>query len=350
MHRTKRFALYEGKEVKNMPATMKDVKNKTGLSMATISKYLNGGNVLPENRVLIEKAIKELNYEVNELARGLVKNKTKIVGVMVYDISSYFSGTMLHYIGTELRKKGYAMMICDSSNDAKVEEENLKFLINRKVDGIIVMPVSFSGAFLKPAKQAKIPVVLIDRAFQDEEFDCVCIDNRVAAYRAVDILIKNNHKKIAIIGSEVADTGIERYKGFREAMEQAGIPINPEYVKMSSFSVNEGFKMMKELLEMDNPPTAVLLSNYETALGGVMAVNESDTSCPDDISIFAFDDLLVANVVKPSLWLVVQPMETLCMNAVRLLMERILEERTDDPLKLCYGAKIREGTSIRNLG
>ena len=332
-----------------MPATMKDVKNKTGLSMATISKYLNGGNVLPENKVLIEKAIKELNYEVNELARGLVKNKTKIVGVMVYDIASYFSGTMLHYIGMELRNRGYAMMICDSGNDAKVEEENVKFLVNRKVDGIIVMPVSFSGTFLEPAKQAEIPVVLIDRAFQDEEFDCVCIDNRVAAFRAVDILIKNNHKKIAIIGSESADTGVERYKGYREAMEQAGIPIDPEYVKLSSFSVDEGFNKMKELLEMENPPTAVLLSNYETALGGVMAVNESDISCPEDISIFAFDDLLVANVVKPSLWLVVQPMETLCLNAVRLLMERIQEERGTDPLKLSFGAKIREGKSIRNL-
>ena len=350
MYKAKRFVIDDGKEVTVMPATMKDVKNKTGLSMATISKYLNGGNVLPENKVLIEKAIKELNYEVNELARGLVKNKTKIVGVMVYDIASYFSGTMLHYIGMELRKKGYAMMICDSGNDVKLEEENLKFLINRKVDGIIVMPVSLSGTFLQPAKQAGIPFVLIDRAIQDEEIDCVCIDNRMAAYRAVDILIKNNHKKIAIIGSESADTGIERFKGYREAMEQAGISINPDYVKMSGFSIEEGFGKMTELLEMADPPTAVLLSNYETALGGVMAVNESGKSCPEDISIFAFDDLLVANVVKPSLWLVVQPMETLCLNAVRLLMERIQAERVDEPLKVSFGAKIREGDSIRNLG
>ena len=332
-----------------MPATMKDVKNRTGLSMATISKYLNGGNVLPENRILIEEAIKELNYEVNELARGLVKNKTKIVGVMVYDIASYFSGTMLHYIGMELRKNGYAMMICDSGNDAELEAENLRFLMNRKVDGIIVMPVNFSGAFLEPAKEAGIPIVLVDRAFQDEEYDCVCIDNRVAAFRAVDILLKNNHRKIAFIGSEVADTGVERFKGYREALTQAGIPLNPDYIKMKSFTIENGFRMMKELLKMEEPPTAVVLSNYETALGGIMAVNESEFSCPEDISIFAFDDLLVANVVKPSLWLIVQPMETLCSNTVKLLMERIQSGRTEEPLKLCFGAKIREGKSIRKL-
>ena len=90
-------------------------------------------------------------------------------------------------------------------------------------------------------------------------------------------------------------------------MEQAGLHVRPEYVKMGNFSIDEGFSRMKELLEMEDRPTAVFLSNYETALGGVMAVNESNLSCPDDISLFGFDDLLVTNVVKPSLWLVVQP-------------------------------------------
>lgn len=116
-----------------MSATMRDVKEKTGLSMATISKYLNGGNVLPENKILIEKAIKELNYEVNEIARGLVKNKTNTVGVMVYNIECYFAGKMLHYIGQELRKHGYGMMICDSCNNEKQEAQNLKFLLSRRL-------------------------------------------------------------------------------------------------------------------------------------------------------------------------------------------------------------------------
>lgn len=210
------------RKVKTVSATMRDVKNRTGLSLATISKYLNGGNVLPENRVLIEKAIKELNYEVNEIARGLVKNKTKTVGVMVHDIECYFSGKLLHYIGKELRKQGYGMMICDSCNDEVLEEQNLKFLVSRKVDGIIVLPVSMKGRFLKPAKQDGIPVVLVDRSFQDEEFDCVAIDNKVAAFRAVDLLIKHNHRKIAVIASDIEYTGVERIKGYEDAMRQSG--------------------------------------------------------------------------------------------------------------------------------
>ena len=85
-----------------MPATIRDIKNRTGLSLATISKYLNGGNVLPENKALIEEAIKELHYEVNEIARGLVKNKSRTVGVIIYDIASFFSSNLLHYLGQEL--------------------------------------------------------------------------------------------------------------------------------------------------------------------------------------------------------------------------------------------------------
>jgi len=333
-----------------MSATIRDVKERTGLSLATISKYLNGGNVLPENRVLIEEAIKELNYEVNEIARGLVKNKTKTVGVIVYDIASFFSSQILHYLGQELRQNGYAMMICDSSNDEEQEAENVKFLLSRKVDGLIVLPVSFSGKFLEPAKSAGIPVVLVDRAFQDEAYDCVCIDNRLAAFNATEILLQYNHEKIAIVGSKVEDTGVERFKGYKEAMEKAEIDIPEEYIGLGRFSVEYGYTKMKELLSLKERPTAVFLSNYETALGGIMAINESKFTCPEDISVFAFDDLIVTNVVKPKLWIVEQPMQGLCQNAVRLLLERIGNENEGEAMKLSFGAKIQEGKSIRRLG
>lgn len=332
-----------------MAATMRDVKNKTGLSLATISKYLNGGNVLPENRILIEKAIKELNYEVNEIARGLVKNKTKTVGVMVHDIECFFSGKMLHYIGQELRKYGYGMMICDSGNDESIEEQNLKFLVSRKVDGIIVLPVSMKGSFLKPAKKDKIPVVLVDRSFQDEEIDCVGIDNKIAAFRAVDVLIRNNHKDIAVIASDVEYTGIERIKGYEDAMRQAGLKIREEYVKKGIHSSEVGYEKMKELLALPNRPTAVLMGNYDTMLGGVLAVNESKYSCPEDISLIGFDALMITGVVQPSWYMVVQPMEKMSEKAVELLMARIEKKGGEEPVKICFGIKMQEGESVRRI-
>ena len=139
-----------------MAATIRDIRDRTGLSLATISKYLNGGNVLPKNRELIEKAIEELHYEVNELARGLVTNRTKTIGVLVYDIQCIFIGNMLHYLGQALHEKGYGMLICDSCIDRELERENLQFLINRKVDGILVFAVSLDGGFLEAARKADI--------------------------------------------------------------------------------------------------------------------------------------------------------------------------------------------------
>ena len=212
-----------------MAATIRDIKKRTGLSLATISKYLNGGNVLPENRILIEEAINELHYEVNELARGLVTHKTKTIGVLVYDIQCLFVGSMLHYLGMELHKKGYGMLICDSCNDEKLQKENLQFLLSRKVDGILVFAVGMHGKFLHAAKKANVPVVLVDRSFQDEEYDCVEVDNRTAIYRATNKLIENHHKKIAVIASNIEYTGRERVKGYSDAMNQAGLEIPKEY-------------------------------------------------------------------------------------------------------------------------
>ncbi len=334
-----------------MPATIRDIKNKTGLSLATISKYLNGGNVLPRNRQLIEAAIEELHYEVNEIARGLVTNQTKLVGVMVYDIESLFVGNMLHYIGAELRRHGYGFLICDSFNDEEVETQNLQFLLKKKVDGLLVIPVNRSGKFMEPAKKVGVPVVLLDRAFYDEEFDFVGIDNRMAAYRAVKVLIENGHERIAVITSNVEYSGIYRLEGYLEAMKEAGLSVPEEYRRLGKHSFELGYKNMKELLALQERPTAVFLGNYETTLGGIMAVNESELSWPKDISIFGFDDLIMSRVVRPKIWIARQPMEQMCAKAVDILMERIGSKQTPEEqiMKVTFGIQLREGESIRRL-
>lgn len=332
-----------------MAATIRDIKNRTGLSLATISKYLNGGNVLPQNKALIEEAIEALHYEVNELARGLVTNRTRIIGVLVYDIECVFVGKMLHHLGLELHKRGYGMLICDSRNDEKMEVENLQFLMNKKVDGIIVLAVHLNSEFLKPVKEQKLPVVLLDRAFRDEEYDCVKIDNRTAAFRAVNELIRNHHRRIAMIGSDVEYTGVEREKGFMEAMDEAGFPVREEYLRLGKHSFELGYRGMKELLELPEPPTAVFMGNYETTLGGIMAVNESSLTCPEDISLVGFDDLVMTGVLQPKMWIVVQPMKQMCEKAVELLLNRVEKKEEGPALRMSFSARLRKGDSIKKL-
>lgn len=332
-----------------MAATIRDIRDRTGLSLATISKYLNGGNVLPRNRKLIEEAIEELHYEVNELARGLVTNRTKTIGVLVYDIQCLFVGSMLHYLGQGLHKNGYGMLICDSCNDEEIEERNLQFLLNRKVDGILVFAVSLNGRFLEPAKKAGVPVVLIDRAFRDKELDCVELDNRTAIYRAANKLIENNHRKIALIASDVEYTGMERMKGYNDALQETGITITEKYQVRGRHSFELGYQGVKNLMKLPDPPTAVILSNYDTTLGGMMAVNECGLNCPGDISIIGFDDILLTKVIRPKLWIMVQPMEEMAKRAIKMLMNRITEKEEGVPIRISFSAQMREGNSIRKL-
>ncbi len=332
-----------------MPATIRDIRERTGLSLATISKYINGGNVLPENREKIEAAIKELNYQVNEMARGLVTNKTRSIGVVVNDIGSIFCGVLLRYIGDVLKENGYSMIISDSRDDEKNEAENIKFLLNKKVDGIIVIPLAKTSKFLKPAIDADVPVVLLDRSIRNGDVDCIRIDNREAAFKATSILIENGHKKSAVIYSEEIYTGIERYKGFREAMQDAGIDIPKEYLKAGVHSIEHGFKSMNELLALKNRPTAVFTTNYEVTLGAVMAVNESKYSCPEDISILGFDNLILSHVVQPKMTMVVQPMKEMGRKAGELILKRVNEKEKAAPMEYVLGTKIEKGNSIKKL-
>lgn len=332
-----------------MAATIRDIRDRTGLSLATISKYLNGGNVLPRNRELIEEAIDALHYEVNELARGLVTKRTKTIGVLVYDIQCLFAGNMLHYLGQELHKNGYGMLICDSCNNEEMEKENLQFLLSRKVDGILVFAVSLTGGVLGPAKRAGVPVVLLDRAFRGEEVDCVEIDNRTAVFRAVQMLVKNGHKRIALIASDMEYTGVERRKGYEDAVRTYGLDVSEEYRVCGRHSFELGYGGMKGILSMEVPPTAVILSNYDTTLGGVLALNESGMRCPEDISVIGFDNMLMTKVIQPRLWIVSQPMREMSEKAVEMLLDRINHVEEGPPVRVSFTAKICGGESIRKM-
>lgn len=332
-----------------MPATIRDIKNQTGLSLATISKYLNGGNVLPENRVKIEKAISDLNYQVNELARGLVTNKSRTVGVSVHDIGSIFCGILLRHIGDILKRDGYSMIICDARDDVKREAENIEFFINKKVDGIIIIPTSKDRDFLKPALDNDVPVVLLDRSINGSECDCVRIDNRSAAALAGDFLLNKGHKKVGIIYSEEEYTGIERYKGFVETMSEAGISIPEKYRIAGTHSIEHGFKGMNMLLSKKDRPTAVFTTNYELTLGSVMAVNESRYCCPDDISIIGFDNLILSHVVQPKMTMVVQPMKEMGEKAAEIVLSKINGKHEEAPMEYVFNTSIEVGNSVRNM-
>lgn len=333
-----------------MPATIRDIKDLTGLSLATISKYLNGGNVLQENRVKIEEAIEQLHYEPNEIARGLVTNRTKTVGVVIFRIDSLFSGILLRYLSDVLTKAGYGMLICDCANDEEKEAKNIKYLVSKKVDGIIILPFSETADFLQPAINAEVPVVLLDRSIPGSGFDSVTIDNQLAASQGTKLLINSGHKNIAVLSAFKEYTGRERFLGFMKAMKEAGLEVPEEYQKRGADSIEYGAEGMRELMALPNRPTAVFMCNYEITVGGIMALNEAGFKCPGDVSILGFDDLILSHLVQPKITTVVQPMQQFAEKAAEVLLSRIKEKSLNyEPIDLVLDTKLVEGNSIAKI-
>ncbi|MCR5746985.1 MAG: LacI family transcriptional regulator [Lachnospiraceae bacterium] len=334
-----------------MQSTIKDIKKETGLALSTISKYLNGGNVRPENKRKIDEAVKKLDYHPNEMARGLITRKTRTIGFVLYDVSGRFGGVLIRYVGAFLRQHGYSMIICDSSNDKELETQNIKFLVEKKVDGILLLPVAQDDAFLEPAKKAGIPVITIDRSISGAHYDCVTIDNVSAAKYAVDYLIERGHKKIAAIYSD-GYTGKLRRDGYRKAMKEAQIKIPKQYEYHETlYSVSLGYNGMKKFLELsvEERPTAVFMSNYEIALGAVTAINEAGITCPDELSLVSFDELTLTFVMKPKMTVMEQPMESIASEAVRIMMSRLGKEKQSTMQRVLLYATLSEGDSVRDL-
>ncbi len=333
-----------------MGGTVRDIQKITGLSLSTISKYLNGGNVLPENREAIGNAIEALHYEVNQVARGLKTKKSNMVGLLIHDLNNYFAGTIISNIEDILRQHGYGMFICDSRGNPKLEKELITFLLGKQVEGIIIFPTGKSAKFLSPALEKEIPVVLVDRIFKQGVFDSVIVDNEKAAREAVEKLIEYGHKEIGIIcGDDSSFTAVQRLHGYENALKQSYIEINEAHILKGDLSVEHGYDAMKKLLMLENRPTAVFLSNYEITLGAIIAMNEIGVSFPEELSIIGFDNMILAQIVKPKLWMVSQPMELIAENAAEIMLKRLAEKEKEPKSAMILSTQLMEGESIRRL-
>jgi LacI family transcriptional regulator len=316
-----------------IPTTIKDVAKRTGLSLATISKYLNGGNVLSENRIKIEDAINELNFKVNAMARGLKTNKTMTIGVLIPDFKQIFCTTIASNIENILLQQGYSSIICDYREDLEIEKQKLQFLIDKAIDGLIIMPLGGDEDIIYELMKKELPIVIIDRALKDLKFDTVLIDNMNASYGAVEQLITRGHRRIGIItGPGSVYTAAERLKGYCRAHEDYSMPIDQDLIKFGNNKISGGHELMLQFLDLDNPPTAVFVTNYEMTVGAVMAINERNIIVPEQLSVIGFDSFELSKVVKPTLSVVYQPLEKIGEVSAELILKRVKGDFTGFPV------------------
>jgi len=330
--------------------TIKDVAKKSKLSIATISKYINGGNVLEKNKEVIQSAIDELNFKVNEMARGLKTNKTKTIGIVLPKLSNLFFTSIISKIEDVILKEGYGSIICDYKQDYELEKKKLDFLVNKSVDAIVLIPSGQEKNEVNAILKNGTPVILIDRLLKGVECDVVLGDNINSSYNAVEQLFIMGHKRVGvIIGPKEMYTAEQRLKGYCRVHEDYSFNIDSDLIKYGDYRMDKGYTLFKELLNMENPPTAIYVTNYEMTLGAVMAINEMDIKIPDDLSIIGFDNMDLVKVIKPSLSIVVQPVESIGETTARLLLKRLNGDNSNFPSINRLKAKLIITKSIAKL-
>ena len=307
-----------------MAATMKDIARRTGLGLATISSYFNGGNVREKNRIKIEEAIEELHYEVNEVARGLKTNATRTIGVVIPELNNTFCAEIITGMEDVLRSHGYATIVCDCRTDKKLEREAVEFLIRRRVDGIINMPVDEEGNHLKRFQKMGKPIVLIDRKIQGIDCDSVLVDNKKAAEDAVRYFIGRGHRNIGIIGGpEEVFTAQERMAGYYKALESAGIPVSESLIWHGDYTIQGGVRGLEELVQNNPEMTAVFVTNYEMTMGAMIGVNELGIRIPEQLSMIGFDNLQFARACNPKLTIVAQPTDGIAREVAKVMLNHL---------------------------
>ena len=335
-----------------MAATMKDIARRTGLGLATISSYFNGGNVREKNRIKIEEAIEELHYEVNEVARGLKTNATRTIGVVIPELNNTFCAEIITGMEDILRSHGYATIVCDCRTDKKLEREAVEFLTRRRVDGIINMPVDEEGNHLKRFQKTGKPIVLIDRKIQGINCDSVLVDNKKAAEDAVRYFIERGHRNIGIIGGpEEVFTAQERMAGYYKALEGAGIPVSDSLIWHGDYTIQGGVRGLEELVQNNPEMTAVFVTNYEMTMGAMIGVNELSIRIPEQLSMIGFDNLQFARACNPKLTIVAQPTDGIAREVAKVMLNHL--ENTGETSGELFSEKLETeiiaGKSVRVL-
>jgi len=315
-----------------MLSTIHDVARLAGVSSSTVSKYINGGSLRPKNRQKVQQAIEQLEFKPNTVARSLKSNRTYSVGVILPSLSNTFCATIISALEKELQKMDYGVLICDCDENPKAELTCAQFLVDKKVDGIVSMPLSDSPEFFTLAQDNNIPIVIIDQKPADKTCDAVLIDNLDASYSAIQHLIEYGHEKIAIVcGNPERFTANERLNGYLKALQSHNIAIREEYILHCDYRKESSCSAVKELMKLSDPPTAIFATSYDLTIGSIMALNELSLSLGETISLIGFDSLILSGIIRPSLSMVTQPMEEIGRCAAALLLRRILGDRSDFP-------------------
>ncbi|MFA8439228.1 catabolite control protein A [Pueribacillus sp. YX66] len=316
-----------------MSATIYDVAREANVSMATVSRVVNGNpNVKPSTRKKVLEAIERLGYRPNAVARGLASKKTTTVGVIIPDIASILFAELARGIEDIATMYEYNIILSNSDQNKEKEMRLMETMLGKQVDGVIFMGGKLSDELIEEFKKSPVPVVLAATVDEDRGTPSVNIDYEVASFEAVQSLIEKGHKHVAAVIGPLEDpiNGQLKFSGYRKAMEEAGVGIKDGYVSVGDLSYDSGLQAAEAFLQLPEKPTAIFVGTDEMALGVIHGIQDAKLSVPDDIEIVGFDNTRLATMVRPTLTTVVLPMYDIGAVAMRLLTKFMNKEEVEE--------------------
>jgi LacI family transcriptional regulator len=302
--------------------------------MATVSRVVNNNpNVKPQTRKKVFEAIERLGYRPNAVARGLASKKTTTVGVVIPDISNPIFSEVARGIEDIANMYHYNIILCNADKRKEKEIRVINTLLEKQVDGLLFMGGAVTEDHMQAFQTSSVPIVLCATSDESNQYPSVDIDHETAAYDAVMELLKRGHRKIAMISGPFQDpsSGFARYQGYKRALEEYGLPIVEDWVRIGNYRYESGLETMNHFLQLQDRPTAVFAANDEMAIGAIHRIQDFGLRVPEDISVISVDNTRIAGMVRPQLSSVAQPMYDIGAVAMRLLTKLMKNEAVDNP-------------------
>ncbi|WP_419159236.1 catabolite control protein A [Rossellomorea sp. BNER] len=321
------------KECKEMNVTIYDVAREANVSMATVSRVVNGNpNVKPATRKKVLEVIERLGYRPNAVARGLASKKTTTVGVIIPDISNIFFAELARGIEDIATMYKYNIILSNSDQNKDKELHLLNTMLGKQVDGIVFMGGHITDEHVKEFERSPVPIVLAGTVEESHTVPSVNIDYQAAAYDAVKELVNKGHEKIAYVSGPFHDTiNIKsKLEGYKQALLDSSIPFNENFVLEGDYTYDSGLEAWQRIKELEDAPTAVFVGNDEMALGVVHGAQDDGVHIPEKVEVISFDNTRLALMVRPQLTSVVQPLYDIGAVSMRLLTKYMNKENVDE--------------------
>ena len=321
-------------------ATIYDVARSAGVSTATVSHVLNGTRyVSEETKLRVQEAMRQLHFRPNSLARGLVRQETQTLALIVPDNVNPFFAELARSIEDHGFAAGYNVILCNSDRNSSKELAYLDMLISKRVDGIVYMTMSTGLDQLQPLLNNGIPIVAFEREF--DHIDAVLLDNVQGGYDATRHLLDLGHRRIACIGGPDALTrSHERVRGYEQALQEAGIARDPNLIQAGNWTYESGQNAAHQLMQLAAPPTAIFAGNDMMAIGAINQLHAHGLSVPEDISIVGFDNVTLSAFACPPLTSFATPIAEAGKRLCQLLLDRINGQLPPEPQRIALRGKL----------